>query len=201
MRRSHDAYQAGRIQLNGGDFADGWVETFPELTEDERRLGEVPGFTPERIEQWLETYPIEELGLPNNTSSPIPDDPTGNIISTPIPEETGPNIVEARPGTTTTPDGNSILPHGAKGDGEEYITGKGHTVEQIDDIIANPRPELSGVVDGIGRYRGQDMTLLTGQDGHWVVLDPSGNVIAVSNRNVPLGDNENTPREIIRPLE
>lgn len=92
MRRSHDAYLADRIQLNGGDFADGWVETFPELTEDERRLGEVPGFTPERIEQWLETYPIEELGLPNNTGSPIPDDPNGNIISTP-PEETGPNIV------------------------------------------------------------------------------------------------------------
>ena len=45
------------------------------------------------------------------------------------------------------------------------------------------------------------MTLLTGPDGHWVVLDPSGNVVAVSNRNVPLGDNENTPREIIRPLE
>jgi len=93
LRRSHEAYQAGRIQLNGGDFAEGWVETFPELTEDERRLGQVPGFTPERIEQWLETYPIEDLGLPNNTGSPIPDDPTGNIISTPIPEETGPNIV------------------------------------------------------------------------------------------------------------
>ncbi|NVK97719.1 hypothetical protein KQ247_17375 [Ruegeria pomeroyi] len=45
------------------------------------------------------------------------------------------------------------------------------------------------------------MTLLTGQDGHWVLLDPDDNVIAVSNRNVPLGDNENIPREIIRPLE
>jgi hypothetical protein len=103
-----------------------------------RKLGAIHG--PERIEQWLETYPIEELGLPNNTGSPIPGDPTDNIISTPIPEEAGPNIVEARPGNTTTPDGNSILPHGAKGDGEEYITGKGHTVEQIDTIIANPRP-------------------------------------------------------------
>lgn len=93
LRGSHDAYQADRIQLNDGDFADGWIETFPELTEDERRLGEVPGFKPDRIEQWLEIYPIEELGLPNNTGSPIPDDPTGNIISTPIPEETEPNIV------------------------------------------------------------------------------------------------------------
>jgi len=60
---------------------------------------------------------------------------------------------------------------------------------------------LSGFVKGRGRYKGKDMTLLTGQDGHWVLLDPDDNVIAVSNRNVPLGDNENIPREIIRPLE
>ena len=196
-----EAFAQGDLRLQEGELAQGWVEVFPELTEDERRLGQLPGFTPERIEQWLETYPIEELGLPNNTGSPIPGDPTDNIISTPIPEETGPNIVDARPGTTTTPDGNSILPHGSKGDGQDYIGLKGHDVEQVDDIIANPRPDLSGLIEGRGRYRGQDMTLLTGQDGHWVVLDPDGNVVAVSNRNVPLGDNENLPREIIRPLE
>lgn len=196
-----EAFARGDLQLQEGELAQGWVEVFPELTEDERRLGELPGFTPERIEQWLETYTIEELGLPNNTGSPIPGDPTDNIISTPIPEETGPNIVEARPGNTTTPDGNSILPHGAKGDGQEYITGKGHTVEQIDDIIADPRPDLSGNIEGRGRYRGEEMTLLTGQDGHWVVLDNDGNVVAVSNRNLPLGDSENDPDPIIRPLE
>ena len=144
-----EAFARGDLRLQEGELAHGWVEVFPALTEDERRLGELPGFTPGRIEKWLETYPIEELGGPDHTGSPIPGDHTDNIISTPIPEEAGPNIVEARPGTTTTPDGNSILPHGAKGDGEEYITGKGHTVEQIDDIIANPRPELSGVLDGI----------------------------------------------------
>lgn len=195
------AFARGDLRLQEGELAQGWVEIFPELTEDERRLGQLPGFTPNRIEQWLETFPIEELGLPNNTAAPIPGDPTDNIISTPIPEETGPDIVEARPGTTTTPDGNSILPHGSKGSGEEYIGLKGHDVEQIDDIIANPRPDQSGFIEGRGRYKGQDMTLLTGQDGHWVVLDPDGNVVAVSNRNVPLRDNENLPREIIRPLE
>ncbi|WP_188129134.1 hypothetical protein [Lutimaribacter pacificus] len=193
-----DAYLLTAVD---GELTQGWVEVFPELTEDERRLGQLPGFTLERVEQWLETYPIEELGLPNHTGSPTPDDPNDNIVSTPIPDEAGPNIVDARPGTTTTPDGNSILPHGAKGNGQEYIAGKGHTAEQIDDIIANPRPDLSGFVEGRGRYKGQDMTLLTGQDGHWVLLDPDGNVIAVSNRNVQLGDNENTPRDIIRPLE
>lgn len=195
------AFARGDLRLHEGELAQGWVEIFPELTEDERRLGQLPGFTPERIEQWLETYPIEDLGLPNHTGSPILDDPANNIISTPIPEETGPNIVEARPGATTTPDGNSILPHGGKGDGQEYITGKGHTVEQIDDIISNPSPEQSGIVQGRRRFKGQDMTLLIGQDGHWVLLDPDGNVFAVSNRNLPLRHDENEPEDIIRPLE
>jgi SPP1 gp7 family putative phage head morphogenesis protein len=196
-----EAFAQGYLRLQEGELAQGWVEVFPELTEDERRLGQLPGFTPERIEQWLETYPIEELGLPNNTGSPIPGDPSGNVISTPIPEEAGPNIVEARPTSTTTPGGNSILPHGTKGDGQEYITGKGHTVEQIDEIIANPRPELSGFVEGRGRRKGQDVRLLTGSDGHWVKLDKDGNVIATSNRNLPLRDDENDPGAIIRPLE
>ena len=88
-----EAFARGDLRLQEGELAQGWVEVFPELTEDERRIGELPGFKPERIEQWLETYPIEELGLPNNTGSPIPGDPTDNIISTPIPEETGPMIV------------------------------------------------------------------------------------------------------------
>lgn len=196
-----EAFARGDLRLQDGELAQGWVEVFPELTEEERLLGELPGFTPERIEQWLETYPIEELGLPNDTGSPFPGDPTDNTISTPIPEETGPNIVEARPGNTTTPGGNSILPHGAKGDGREYIGLKGHDVEQIDDIIANPRPELSGFVEGRGRQKGKDVRLLTGQDGHWVKLDENDNVIATSNRHLPLRDDENDPGAIIRPLE
>ncbi|KIC49559.1 hypothetical protein RA29_07695 [Tateyamaria sp. ANG-S1] len=196
-----EAFRAGRLQLTPDDWANGWVEVFPELTEDERRLGQLPGFTPDRIEQWLETYPADDLGLADNTGSPIPDDPTDNIISTPIPEEVRPNIVEVRPENTRTPDGNSILPHGAKGDGQEYIGLKGHDVEQIDNTIANPRPDLSGIVEGRGRYKGQEMTLLTGQDGYWVLLDPNGNVVAVSNRNLPLGHEENEPDKIIRPLE
>ena len=196
------ALDAGRLVIDEGSLAQGWVEVFPELSEDDRRLGQLPGFTPERIEQWLETYPAEVLGLPNHTGSPPVEDSTGNIISTPIPDEAGPNIVEARRDEAfTTPGGNTIGHHGDKGDGLEYITGKGHTVGQIDDIIANPRPDLSGIVAGRGRYRGQDMTLLTGQDGHWVLLSPEGRVVAVSNRNRPLWETENEPDPIIRPLE
>ncbi len=101
VQRAYDAFSEGRLRLQDDTIADGWVEVFPELTEGERRLGELPGFTPERIEQWLETYPAEILGLPNHTGSPVPEDPTGNIISTPIPDEAGPNVVEARPGEPT----------------------------------------------------------------------------------------------------
>lgn len=101
VQRAYNAFAEGRLLLKDGTIAQGWVEVFPELTEGERRLGELPGFTSERIDQWLETYPAEVLGLPNHTGSPPVEDPTGNIISTPIPDEVGPNIVEVRPGEPT----------------------------------------------------------------------------------------------------
>lgn len=131
-----EAFARGDLRLQDGDFAEGWVEVFPELTEDEQRLGQLPGFTPERIDQWLETYPAEDLGLPNHTGSPIPIDPTGTIISTPVPEEAGPNIVEARPGEPTP-----INP------GDDEATQRGHRRENESaqilgqngfDIIQNP---------------------------------------------------------------
>lgn len=134
-----EAYARGDLRLQDGELAQGWVEVFPELTEDERRLGELPGFTPERIEQWLETYPIEELGLPNNTGSPIPDDPTDNIISTPIPDETGPNIVEARPGEPTpiNPSDDEATQRGHRRENESaQILGQNGF-----DVIQNPAVE------------------------------------------------------------
>ncbi|MDS0927638.1 hypothetical protein [Rhodobacter capsulatus] len=202
MQQAYNAFAESRLRRQHGTIAQGWVKVFPELTGGERRLGELPGFTPERIDQWLETYPAETLGLPNHTGSLPVEDPDGNIISTPIPDEAGPNIVEARRDEAfTTPGGNTIDDHGGKGDGLEYVTGKGHTAGQIDEIIANPRPDLSGIVAGRGRYKGQEMTLLTGQDGYWVLLSPEGRVVAVSNRNRPLWETENEPDPIIRPLE
>lgn len=93
VQQAYSAFEEGRLRLQDGTIAQGWVEVFPELTEGERRLGELPGFTPERIEQWLETYPAELLGLPNHTGSPPVEDPTGDIISTPMPDTSGPNIV------------------------------------------------------------------------------------------------------------
>lgn len=96
VQQAYGAFSEGRLRLQDGTIADGWVEVFPELTDGERRLGELPGFTPERIEQWLETYPVEVLGLPNHTGSPATETPTSNIISTPVPNEATPSIVEAR---------------------------------------------------------------------------------------------------------
>ncbi len=51
------AFARGDLRLQEGKLAQGWVEVFPELTEDERRLGQLLGFTPDRIEQWLEICP------------------------------------------------------------------------------------------------------------------------------------------------
>lgn len=72
IEAADEAFARGDLRLQDGELAQGWVEAFPELKEDESRLGELPGFTPERIEQWLETYPIQELGLPNITGPPFP---------------------------------------------------------------------------------------------------------------------------------
>ncbi len=56
-------------------------------------LGQLPGFTPERIEAFREEYPAEVLGLPDNTGNAPDDAPVGSVISTPMPEDAGPNIV------------------------------------------------------------------------------------------------------------
>jgi SPP1 gp7 family putative phage head morphogenesis protein len=184
VQQAYNAFAEGRLRLQDGTIAQGWVEVFPELTEGERRLGELPGFTPERIEQWLETYPAEVLGLPTHTGSPAPEDPTGNIISTPIPDAAGPNIVESRGGGDfTTPAGHTVQAHGSRGSGEEYLTGKGHTPESVDEIIENPTgtyPASRGDTSTGGR---QGATILFGPNGDWVLVnDETGAVIQVNDR-------------------
>lgn len=93
VERAIEAFENGQLKLREGSIADGWVEVLPELTDDERRLGQLPGFTPERLDEFREEFPAEDLGLPNDTGTPIPDDPTDDVISTPIPEDAGPNVV------------------------------------------------------------------------------------------------------------
>ena len=74
-------------------------------------------------------------------------------------------------------------------------------VEQIDDMIANPDRARSGYVQGKGRHKGQKVKLLIGQDGHWIKLDETRRIIAVSNRHLPFWHKENDHEEIIAPLE
>ena len=187
-----DAYAAGRLVPTEGDLARGWVEVFPELTEDERRLGQLPGFTPERLDQFREAYPAEGPDLPNHTGQGPARDPTGSIISTPIPEERGPEIVESgKTGDFTTPDGNVVRNHGKGGTGEEYLLFKGHTPESIDDILQNPQarePSLHGDTSTGGK---QGATILYGRNGDWVVVnDFTGEVISMNDRYNP---RERTP--------
>jgi SPP1 gp7 family putative phage head morphogenesis protein len=142
VQQAYSAFEQGRLRLQDGTIAQGWVEVFPELTEGERRLGELPGFTPERIDQWLETYPAETLGLPNHTGSPPVEDPTGNIISTPIPDEAGPNIVEARPGEPTpiSPNDDEATRRAIQRENEtaQLLAGSGLDVVQ-NPVVAGPK--------------------------------------------------------------
>jgi hypothetical protein len=135
------ALEAGRLVIDEGSLAQGWVEVFPELTEDDRRLGQLPGFTPKRIDRWLETYPAEVLGLPNHTGSPPVEDPTGNIISTPIPDEVGANIVEARPGEPTpiSPNDDDATRRAIQRENEsaQILAGSGFEIMQ-NPVVAGP---------------------------------------------------------------
>jgi hypothetical protein len=139
------ALDAGRLKASDDSLAQGWVEVFPELTEDERRLGQLPGFTPERIEQWLETYPAADLGLPSTTGTPIAPDPTGNVISTPLPDEAGPNIVEARPGEPTrigrNDDEATRRAIQRENESAQLLAGSGYTVLQNPVVAGQKKPD------------------------------------------------------------
>jgi hypothetical protein len=81
------AYADGQLRLTPDGWAQGWTEVFPELTEDERRLGELPGFTGEQQEAFILADPVLNDGLPAHTGHAPEGDPVGNVISTPITEE------------------------------------------------------------------------------------------------------------------
>lgn len=155
------ALEASQLTPVDGDLAQGWVEVFPDLTEDARRLGQLPGFTPERIEAWLESYPADDLGLPNNTGSPIPDDPTGNIVSTPIPEATGPNVVVmAEPNNEraaaleerTFDRIRDAFPQADVERSREYLRDNGQVEREVD-ILVNGIPVEVTIGRGIGKLK------------------------------------------------
>lgn len=197
-----DAYRQGNLTLQDDTFADGWIEVLPALTDGERRLGLLEGFTAEQQDAFNERFgPADPDLLPNDTGGEAITAPGDDIVSTPIADDLLPQIAESRAGDFATPGGNIIRNHGSRGDGEEYMRLKGHEPEQIDQIIENPNRELSGYIEGRRGFRGQEMRLLVGEDGHWVILAPDGGIVAMSNRNRPLADTENDLETVIRPLE
>ena len=161
-----NAYAAGRLVPTEGDLAQGWVEVFPELTEDQWRLGQLPGFTPERLDQFREEYPAEGPDLPNHTGQ-------------------GPEIVESgKTGDFATPDGTVVRNYGKGGTGKEYLAFKGHTPESVDGIMRTPRarePSLHGDTSIGGK---QSATILYGRNGDWVLVnDITGEVISMNDRH------------------
>ncbi len=189
VQRAYNVFAEGRLRLQDGTIAQGWVEVFPELTEGERRLGELPGFTPERIDEWLETYPAEVLGLPNHTGSPAAEDPTGNIISTPIPDTTGPNIVTMENphsiDSVSIPEDRArhILDGEGRSGGHRYGTGTPGKTEfpaswSDDDILEAIRQVAgTGTVDRPA-HRGGDLVVVGEVNGVTieVVVQPNGEV-------------------------
>jgi len=87
-------------------------------------------------------------------------------------------------GESTTPDGRPIRDHGRQGSGSDYLTGKGHTPDQVDDIINNPSdsyPTAKG-----DHRKGEPATAHVDDDGNFVVInDKTGEIIQVNDRNNP----------------
>jgi hypothetical protein len=97
-------YEANALTPVDGEWAQGWAESYPALTEAEKRLGELPGFTPAQIEEFQEHYPAEDFDLPNHTGGAVPVIEGLDIISTSIPDIDQAIILENRryePGVAT----------------------------------------------------------------------------------------------------
>ena len=81
------AYRDGRLRLTADGWAQGWTEVFPELTADERRLAELPGFTAGQQEAFILADPVLNDGLPAHTGHAPEGDPVGNVTADPFTEE------------------------------------------------------------------------------------------------------------------
>lgn len=178
-----------RLRLQEGSLAAGWAEVFPELTDGEKKLGQLPGFTPERLDQLTEQYGREVLGLPSDTGNGPVEGPAGNVIATPIPDVGRPSIVTAtNPHTTETvriPDDRAIhiLDGDATGGGHRSGTGAANKTEfppsWTDEKILDAIREVAGTGTVVGPARRPDELLISGEvDGVQieVVVKPSGDV-------------------------
>jgi hypothetical protein len=128
------AYEANALTPVDGEWAQGWAESYPALTEAEQRLGELPGFTPAQIEEFQEQYPAETFDLPNHTGGAAPVIEGLDIISTPISDMDQAIILENRryePGVAT----GQGQPVGADWMRQGVINGGAPIPEQIADRL------------------------------------------------------------------
>lgn len=60
------------MRLMTNRWAQGWTEVFPELTEDERRLPELPGLTAEQRETFILRHPAIAGDVEQRSGAPPP---------------------------------------------------------------------------------------------------------------------------------
>jgi RHS repeat-associated protein len=88
-----------------------------------------------------------------------------------------------RPPNSTTPGGNVVRGHGGRGNGEQYLEGKGWTPGQVDDIIDAPANSYQG--ERKDKYSGSGTRVHEDGNGNWVVVNGKGEVIQVNDRDNP----------------
>jgi hypothetical protein len=87
-------------------------------------------------------------------------------------------------GSLTTPGGNRVRNHGRRGNGGEYLAGKGHTPETVDEILGNPADSYPAAKGDTSTGGEVGATVNVGEGGDWAVVnDETGEVIQVNDRN------------------
>ncbi|MEJ6395811.1 EndoU domain-containing protein [Gymnodinialimonas sp. 2305UL16-5] len=133
------AYRQGNLTLQDDTFADGWTEVLPVLTDGERRLGQLEGFTTEQLDEFIEFYPLEDLSLiPSTTGGDAPSALDDSVVGTPIPEldlgiffnvpnpHQGADVTISEERVRHTLDGD---PGNIRGGGHRYGTGRPRKTE------------------------------------------------------------------------
>ena len=151
----------------------------------------LPGRTPPPDLDAPEGYaPDPTAGRPGSTGSTAPPPPDDGITYTPAPEPAGPDLMTmgVQPdGSLVTPQGNVVRNHGHRGgNGEEYITRKGHTPESVDAIIDDPTYSYLSIVKDTSTGGKDDVMILGGRRGDWIAVNHgTREVIAVNDKFNP----------------
>ncbi|MDB6183172.1 hypothetical protein [Paracoccus fistulariae] len=150
VQQAYDAFSEGRLRLQDGTIADGWVEVFPQLDDLGRDILDLPGFSTEGYRALggsssphvVESNADDE---PRSLPEGVPEiDAEGRPVE-PAPEERG-LPKQGRPGTWVVgPRGDRL--YGPDGKpikdvdwGHDHGQGQPHTHEWIDGVRQPGRP-------------------------------------------------------------